>query len=748
MGAGGAGRAGGDDLSQSPTITSPALMTAAGMILGTAAYMSPEQAKGRPVDRRCDVWAFGAVLFEMLTGTRAFEGDGVSETLARVIEREPAWNRLPATVSPALRTYLKRCLEKDPRQRIRDIGDVRLALEGAFEAATPQTAVTFARPAGRPSVWAAALAVAATVIVALAIPAVRYLREALLLGTRQATVTPMSEYPRARFEVATPPTSDPMSFALSPDGRLLAFVATADGRSRIWVRPLAQVTARAIDGTENASHPFWAPDGRAVAFFADGKLRRIDLAGGPPQIIADAPNGRGGAWSREDVIVFAPATTGTLMRVPAVGGTPAPATRLSAVERSHRWPQFLPDGRRFLYLSTQGGPGSEGVYVGGLDREAMTRVLAEDSPAAYAPAEGLVIVRQGALVSIPFDQDREVVSGEPSTIARPVGFDPQLVRGAFAASTAGVIAYRTAIAARRQLMWVDRAGRAQGTVGPPDEDGMAGPELTRDGRRVAIFRSVDGNTDVWTLPVEVGIPSRLTFDAEADAFPLWSPDERRILLQAVRRGHWHVLDRSITGDENSLFRQSEVKIPLDFSTDGRFLLYAVQVPGTGVDLWVTPFPVNEDHPPFPFAQMPFDEMAGQFHPSGSWVAFQANATGQLEIYVRPFPGPGSQQQVSLGGGSQPRWSRDGRELFYMTADGRMMAIPIGIDVAAGTLEASAARPLFQTQLATGANIPPAVGSKAQYAVGPDGRFLMNLAVEGAPAPPITVVLNGPPAGSK
>ena len=327
-------------------------MTQAGMILGTAAYMSPEQAKGRVVDKRSDVWAFGAVLYEMLTGRRAFEGDDVSDTLARILIKEPDWAALPATVPPAVVTVMRRCLQQDRKQRVRDIGDVALALEGAFETATPQTTATTASASRERRPLIAALAVAVLGLIALAVPAVRYLRE-----------TPMPAPPETRLEIVTPATSDVTSLALSPDGRQIVFVASGDGASRLWVRPLDTTAAQPLAGTEGATYPFWSPDSRSIGFFADGQLKRRDLSGGAPQRLAPVAGARGGTWSADGVILFAPSNVGPLSRVPAGGGDVVPMTTLGAGQASHRFPQFVPGGRQFLFY-VQGSAETAGIYLG------------------------------------------------------------------------------------------------------------------------------------------------------------------------------------------------------------------------------------------------------------------------------------------------------------------------------------------------------------------------------------------------
>jgi serine/threonine protein kinase/Tol biopolymer transport system component len=711
--------------------TTPPNLTAQGTILGTFQYMAPEQLEGLAADGRSDIFAFGAVLYEMLTGRKAFESKTQAGLIGAILEREPRPVSATQPVTPpALDRTVKRCLAKQPDARWQTATDLLEELKWIAGDARATPTVTISRAPWRDR---AAWLIAITALL------VSFAIAGLGLYVRRAASDP----PVVRFDVTTPPSSDPTSFALSPDGHQLVFVANADGVPMLWLRPLDQTTAQLLAGTDGASYPFWAPDGRAIAFFADGKLKRLDLGGGTPQMLADAPTGRGGTWNRDGVILFTPngqlGTASILMRVPATGGPVTPVTHLAAGQLSHRWPQFLPDGHRFLFFSAYGLPGGVGVYQGSLDGGEPKRLLETESAAFYAPQRLLLFVRQSALVAVPFDPDRGVLGGDPALLAESVGTDLSVARGVFSISSSGILAHRATTGQRRQLVWMNRAGTALGTVGPRDENNLGDPELSPDGRTVVVRRNVHSNVDVWLMDTTRGAPTPFTFD-HSDQGAVWSPDARRIAFMSNRNGGpFELFEKEASGATGEQPLRAEVEMPLSWSPDGRFLLCSKNNAKTGFDLWA--LPMTDERKPIPVAQTRFNERRGQFSPDGRWVAYESNDSGVFQIYVQPFPASGGKWQVSTDGGTQVRWRHDGKELFYIASDRRLMAVSITAGADGQTLNPGEPVPLFLTHLAHGPGIPE---NRSQYAVARDGRFLMNVSVEEAvTAPPITVVVNWP-----
>jgi eukaryotic-like serine/threonine-protein kinase len=710
-------------VSNSPTISMAA--TNAGLILGTAAYMSPEQARGKAVDRRTDVWALGCVLYEMLTGKAAFGGEDVTEILASVVKSEPDWSLLPATTPAPIRTLLRRCLEKDRKRRLDSAAAARLEIEDVLTTPLAIAAETSTRSDRTRLAWVVA-AVAVVLAVGLATPAIKYLSE-----------TPAAE---TRVDIVTPATSDPVSIALSPDGRQVMFVASSERVSRLWLRSLTSTAAQPLAGTEGAFFPFWSPDSRSIGFFADGQLKRLDIGGGAPRSLAATPTPRGGTWNAEDVILFAPRNNAGLFRIGATGGTPVPVTKLVG-QISHQIPVFLPDGRHFLFYANGQ---EEGIYLGSLDGPGGTRLTTNNSAGTYLPFGWLLWVSNRMLVAQRLDLGQRALTGEPVTLADGVGIDGLRHLGAVSVSAAtGLIAYRTRGESHRQLTWLDRAGKVLGTLGEQD---VLSPSISPDGRRVAVVRIVQGNYDLWLMD---GVRmSRFTFTPSTDQFPIWSPDGRQIAFNSDQKGPRNLYVKIANGAaaEELLVESPLTKAPTDWSRDGRFILYQTIDPQTFSDLWVRP--MESGGQPWVFLKTPFDERRARFSPDGHWVAYQSNESGRYEIYVRPFmpPAAGSsvnatagQWQVSTDGGIQPTWGADGRELYYVGPNGEMMATPITVQEAIfkpGTPVA-----LFQTRIVGGGNDD---GQSPSYDVTRDGRFLINTVLDDIVDSPITLLQNWRP----
>jgi eukaryotic-like serine/threonine-protein kinase len=721
-----------DRVTDAPTIT--VNDTRDGLIVGTAAYMSPEQARGLTVDKRTDVWAFGCVLYEMLAGCSAFARETVTDTIAAIIEREPDWSALPQATSAALHHLLRRTLQKDPRERLRDVADARFILAdvatGAW--ATSTSAVIdrgHATTGSRRAHWRAYLAWVLAAIAAMTLTAVFVRRPSAVI---EPQVT--------RFEIATPPaTSDGaslMSFAVSPDSRQIVFVAVSDGVPKLWLRRLDQSSARPLPATDNALYPFWAPDEQAVGFFADGTLKRADLGDGSVRALARAPNARGGTWSADGVILYSPALNTPLFRIDASGGRATAVTHLEQTgHSSHRHPQFLPDGRRFIFSGVFGSSPS-GVYLSSLDGSEPRRLI-NGSYAEYVTPGYLLTVEQSVLLARRLDLESLKVS-EPQTLAQEVGQDLN-GRRAFSVSP-GMLANRTGGSERLQLAWFDRSGRRLRAVGPVEPTQPINVELSPDGRYAAIARG-GGPRDVWLIDTERDVATRLTTDPPDDFSPVWSPDGNRVAFRSDRDGQYNLFEvPAIGGTERRIFQSPQQKTPLDWSRDGRFVLYAELNPAGGSDLFAVT--VTGDEKPAAIAQTQFDERDGQFAPNNRRIAYASDESGRYEVYVQPFPARGAKIQTSIGGGIGPRWRGDGKELFYVAPDGTVMSVPLHVDAVGNTIEPGVPVRLFRPPMAYGGLIPSDGSTHQQYAVTGDGqRFLVNTVVGEPTAPPIRIVLN-------
>jgi eukaryotic-like serine/threonine-protein kinase len=730
------------DTADSPTLSRMA--TQAGVLLGTAAYMSPEQAKGKSVDRRADIWAFGCVLFEMLTGRMAFRGETATDTLASVIKDEPDWSQLPEATPSRVRVLVERCLQKDPRQRLRDIGDARIPLDEVLSGAPELTSVV-AAPVDAP-LWRRALpwAVAALLLVALGPIAFIHFRE-----------QPPAPGELSRFQIPVPDKAALAidgAFALSPDGRQLAFAATgADGVLRLWIRSRDSLEARPLTGSELPPTPlpfFWSPDSRYIAFDAGGKLKKIDVSGGPARTLCDVTGlAVGGSWNRDGVIIFGN-DTGGLMRVSADSGPAVPLTILDASRKEsyHALPSFLPDGRHFIYLRRSETPGNSGAYVGSLDAKPEEQSVKLLLSTAYGPvfapstatgSDRLLFLRDGALMTQLFDPRRLELRGEPDTVTDHIGFFYSF--GFFSASTNGVLVYRTGGGGASRLTSFDRQGNVRGTEG--EQGNYYGLALSPDGTRAAVSR-IEQNGSLWLVDLSRGTSSRFTLGASDAVFGTWSPDGSRIVFASSRSGIYDLYQKQASDvrDEELLLKSSDSKYPTSWSRDGRFLLYMVPDPRTAkYDLWVLPF--DGDRKPFPFLRTEFNNYDGQFSPDGRRVAYVSDESGREEIYVRTFspdssetvPDLGGKWLISTGGGSQPRWRGDGKELYYLAPDRKLMAVEITTNP---VFRAGAPKALFQAPPQNAVSI-----ISHSWDLTPDGkRFLFPAPADQGWAP-FDVVLN-------
>ena len=707
--------------------TTPPNITAQGTILGTFQYMAPEQIEGAEADVRTDIFAFGCVLFEMLTGRRAFEGKTRASLIGAILKDNPS----PASdVQPGLPSALDRvvmtCLAKDPDDRRQNVRDIAVQLSWLLDERAP---AALPASAGRHRwrerlAWAVAVAAVAAAVGLVTFIASRP-RAAILNATE------FSVFPPEKMTFNPNPTAQ----AISPDGRVIVFAATpSNADSALWIRPIDSLTARLLPGTEGANGPFFSPDSRSVAFFARGKLRKVDISGGPVLALADAPvNGirlRGGAWNRGGVIVYPPNTFGGLSRVSAAGDALAPATTLdqSRHEVSHGYPCFLPDGRHFLFLASARPSEDSAVYVGSLDSNDVKLVLRTTSAALYATTGHLLFSRDGTLMAQPFDVKRFSTTGDAIPVAEHVGVFFGGVAGGV--SETGTLIYRNATGrAGTQLVWMDRAGKAGLVAGPPGQ--YQNIALSRDEQHIAFDRSGQDTYDVWLRDLQRQITSRLTF--QRSNVPVWAPDGRMVVFASSRTGTLNLYQRpsNMSAPDEVLLKldAQPIVFPSDWSADGQFVTYYRSDPKTQLDQWV--LPMEGDRKPFPLLHAEFNESQGQFSPDGKWIAYVSDESGQPEIYVQSFPTLTGKWQISSSGGSQPRWRRDGRELFYVAADRKLMAASVTL---APSFTVEATRPLFETLL-------PFAPPRQEYEVSADGqRFLLNLPLD-TTSPPMTVVVN-------
>jgi eukaryotic-like serine/threonine-protein kinase len=719
---------GGTNLSMLPT-TPP--ITQQGTILGTFQYMAPEQLEGHEADARTDIFAFGAVVYELLTGKKAFEGGSQASLTSAIMSSDPPpLTNVLAAATPALDHVVKRCLAKNPDDRWQAAGDVMRELKWIADTPAPVT-VTPPVVAKRNGLFGnTRLAWSLVLMVALAVIPAMYLRR-----------TPVDSRVY-RSTILAPLTSDnnaatPLS--VSPDGQRLAFIGLdANGNDLVYVRPLDGLAAQPLAGTAGAQTLFWSPDSRFLAFVADNKLKKIDAAGGDVLVLCDAPGSAAGSWNRADVILFTHG--GPLFRVSAAGGTPSPVTMLDAKagETSHEHPFFLPDGRHFLYLARASGGVPHGIYLGALDSSDRTRLVERGSNAQYA--QGALLFLQGTtLMAQHFDAGRLALVGAAIPLANQIHVSEvsSLLRiGTFSVSDTGVLVYGADPSGGSDLVWVDRTGRELGRLG--DRAKYLDVMLAPDGVRalVSVMDPDTGTRDVWTYDVPRDLRNRLTSDPEDDLDAKWSPDGTRVVFGSRRKGHLdlYVKAANNVGSEDLLWADDVDKYPQSWSPDGRFLLYVTVGGSTGQqELWVLPL-TGTNQKPFRLLQKTrFSTGNGQFSPDGRWIAFRSNETGRFEVYVVGFPDRGEKWPVSTAGGSAPRWRRDGKEIFYIGPSNTLIAAEVAVGGA--RVEVGGVRKLFQVRPVT---------PRYYYDVSADGqRFLVNTAVESPASGFITLVVNWP-----
>ena len=669
--------ASGVDAGLSPTVTS--LGSVVGVILGTAAYMSPEQARGKPVDRRTDIWAFGCVLYEMLTGKRPFDGETISDSIGKILQTEVDLTALPPRTPRAARDLIVRCLVKDPKKRLRDIGDARLAVDEAMNAGPePAASTTSAAPAPAKSnrlPWAIA---AAAVLAAVA---------AIAFG-RPAPTAP-AESGGAKFLALNAPEDirlldHPAQRDLAPDGRSIVTVATTNtGDTRLYQRRFDDPEWHELPGTDGAYFPFWSPDGRFVGFFAGDKLKKVAIGGGTAEVICDAAAGRGGTWSKDGVIVFAPGNAGQLMQVKSEGGAVTQATEVdtSHGELGHRFPRFLPDGKHFLYATIPGKSGSWESYFATLGSKERTLVIASDGVPTFAAPNHLVFRRNKTLYEQSFDPASGMVSGQPRAIVAagvPSGF---FACPSSTAAGTGLLAYSPLVDVGTELVWFTLEG-VQGETLPLPKGQYGESRISPDGTRVATARFQEDNpttagADIYMFDLARGASSRVTFDPQVEYSPMWSPDGKWVYYNGNKTGGYLIYRLSAEGAGQAVAISKPHGLgqqPDDVSPDGRTIVFEPQEPTTGYDL-VT-IDTSGASAPVPFLNSTSNETGARFSPDGRSIAYVSDETGRNEIYVQSFPTPGSKIQISNVGGTAPVWARDGKRLFYVGPDNTMMACDV------------------------------------------------------------------------
>jgi serine/threonine protein kinase len=724
-------------LTQTMPSPSPATpLSTAGAVIGTVQYMSPEQIQGIEADARSDIFSFGVMLFEMVTGKRTFEGKTQASIVGQILAVDPpSVSTLRPQTPPGLDRVIRLCLDKDPDERIQTAHDLKLQLQAIAETpftATQSSAVVPARRSWLPWVAAGVLAVAAVAF------ALAYMRS---LRTPQVSVHSYILPPeKASFTLTGTSAGPPV---LSPDGLRIAFVAkSADGKEMLWIRPLNSAVAQPMSGTEGPTYPFWSADSRYVAFFAAGKLNKVDASGGPPQALCDASAGRGGAWNSTGTIIFAPDTTSGLTRVNASGGTCGPLTTRDGKESSHRWPDFLPDGNHFLYFAHGSTNADSGIYLAALDSKQRKLLLGNDSNAIYAAPGYLLFVRDNTLMAQRFNLRSLALEGEAKPLADHVAVNTDVWRSILTASANGELLYQHGSASGgSQLVWYDASGK-QGEPVLPETADYNWPVLSPDGSKLAVALEINGIADIWVIDLARHTKTRVTFGPQYSGEPVWWPDGKSIVFSYGLAGVTDSLYRQNadgTGSKQKLLETPGIRaVPFSVSTDGRYIVYMRNDPqsNTGWDIWALPmFPDKSgEQKPFPVVSTNFADITPAFSPDGKWLAYANNETGRYEVYIQPFPSGAGRWQVSTAGGATPNWRKDSKELFFLSIDQQIMAVDIQQNGA--SLQLGAPHALFKATTVSGSNGP--------YTVSADGKkFVMNTILPQSITEPLTLITNWP-----
>jgi eukaryotic-like serine/threonine-protein kinase len=709
-------------------------MTEEGAVVGTFQYMSPEQIEGKDLDGRSDIFSLGAVLYEMVTGKRAFEGKSQLSVASAILDKEPtAISTFKPVTPPALHHAIRRCLAKEREERWQSARDLRAELEWIARDDTGTQAVKAPKSFGWMT-WLSALALSGAALFMVgyfshSVPQAQLIR---------ASLPPP---PEAAFTISS---SVAGSMAISPDGRLLVLTAQPKGDApQLWVRSLDTLESRPLAGTQGAFAPFWSPDSKWIAFFSGGKLRKVEGSGGPVETLCDAPIGRGGTWNRDGLILFSPNISQPLYRVADTGGAATPVTQLDATrqEVTHRWPDFLPDGKHYLYFVRAATPAATGVYLGTLGSDQHSQIIASSTNAVYVAPGYLLFGRADVLVAQPFDNQLMQVTGAPVQIAQNVSMMPATNYANFAASQTGTLIYSSGtVEVGRQFYWFDRRGKQVGKLGPPEY--ASEPQLSPEGKRLALrlWTQPVGNFEVWVYDLARGVHARTSFNALTGFSPVWSPGGLQLAYShsapRISGDHLFLLNADGTGREQLLespFLESIANYPSSWSPDGASLLFDRQDKSGKISVWV--LPLGGDRKPYAFVETQFDSQMGMFSPDGHWVAYVSNDSGKAEIYVVPFPGPGTRVRVSMDGGAQPRWRRDGRELFYLSPATEMMAAEVS--AGPGDFRVGAVRRLFALSGLGG--VPGNL-----YDVTADGqKFIAVQDLEHTSTVPLTIVINWP-----